>query len=119
MTTPQPPIVKWNDPNAVPEVKLGTEKLYWIAIYSEHSKKEHVFTAHYQNRPLIEDEDGELTPECEDWALENDYDGFISCVGWVKDRAHPDYDHFWELIDFSDQYRLLGWAEFEAPVFTE
>ena len=115
MTNPQKPIVNWNSPETVPNVKLGEEELYWIAVESERGI--FVFSAYYQNRPLITNEDGELLDGCDDWVLSNEYDGEIESVCWVHNRLHLEYDHYWEKINFDHEYKLLGWAEYDTPEF--
>lgn len=116
MTTPQPPIVKWNDPNTVPEVELGTEEKYWIAV--ETKSGINVFEVLYQNRPLLQDEDGDANDECADWALNGEDGGYVSSVGWVQNQAHYEYSDFYVPLGLCEDCKLLGWAEYQAPAFT-
>lgn len=116
MTTPQPPIVKWNDPNTVPEVKLGTEKLYWIAV--KNPMGVYVFTAHYQNRPITTDETGNPVGDCDSWALTSPDGDYVHSVGWVDCKSHSEFDDYYEGLEFNNDYKLLGWAEYHAPEFT-
>lgn len=107
--------VEWNAPEATPEVKKGTEKEFWVAVYSEHSGENRVFIAHYQNRPVDLDDDG--APLADDFLTTPDGEPHHS-VGWVLRTEHEDYDGFYTACQFSEQYRLLGWAEYEPPEFT-
>lgn len=116
MTSQQKPVVIWNNPETVPNVKIGEEELCWIAVESDG--KVFTFSAYYQNRPLITNEDGDLINGCDDWALSNEWDGYIDSVCWVHNRLHTDYDHCWEQIKFDNEYKLLGWAKYETPEFT-
>lgn len=106
--------MKWNLPTVNPDVSLGDEKEFWIAIYSERTNKEHVFIAQYQNRPFDEESDDYL----EDYVLHTPDGDPIDSVGWVTCKEHSDFDNFYEPITFNEQYRLLGWAEYEPPKFT-
>ena len=101
--------LKWNHPEVVPDVKEGTEKLFWIAVYSDYTKKDHVHLAYYQNRPIKEDSD-----DC----LEGPDGETIESVGWVESKEHEYYDSYFLPIHFSEQYRLFGWAKYKPPEFT-
>ncbi|WP_067097851.1 hypothetical protein [Marinomonas atlantica] len=107
MTTPRPPIVKWNAPDTVPEVELGTEKQFWIAVETKHGIT--VFEALYQNRPSVEGED---------WTLIGEDGEYISSVGWVQNQAHYEFADFYVPLGLCENCKLLGWAEYEAPEFT-
>lgn len=107
--------LKWNRPEAIPDVELGCETLFWIAVHLGSSNKQHVFLAHYQNRPVTFDEDGY---PLEDWALTNEDGGEFGSVGWVSRREHNDFDGYYEELTFNDEYKLLGWAEYVPPQFT-
>ncbi|MEO0437901.1 MAG: hypothetical protein AAF098_13430 [Pseudomonadota bacterium] len=104
----------WNEPESIPQVALGTEELYWIAVDSGWTGKIHVFLAHYQNRPY--DPDDEVAAQ-EDWVLVDQDGGYIGSVGWVREKEHDEFNDFYSLIRFSDYYRLLGWAEYTPPEF--
>ncbi|CAK3503995.1 Phage protein [Vibrio crassostreae] len=106
--------IDWQHPLEVPVVEMGTEKEFWIAVYSEQSKRQHVFLAHYQNRPLVHDDDGELIEN--DWYLDG-HGELVDSVGWVEHTRHDEYDNYYTKIGFSEDYRLLGWAEYEPPRF--
>ena len=108
--------VQWNSPDSTPSVDIGTEELFWLAIQSKKSdgtKYIIVRSALYQNRPLIEDEEGFrpgwtlIDPDCE----------HIDSVGWVDVTNHYEFDDFYEPIYFDDYYKLLGWAEYCTPEF--
>ena len=118
MTTPQPPIVEWNAPDTVPEVKLGTEKLFWIAVKAEWNEAPQVFTALYQKRPVIIDDDGELTLGCDNWVLHSPDGDYVDSVGWVENKTTSEFDDYFEAFSFNEHYMLLGWAEYQAPEFT-
>lgn len=112
-----PNAITWYKPEELPEVELGTETEYWIAVQSKYKDKPLVFLALYQNRPLRHDNDGDLIED--DWQIVSpDGDPWHS-VGWVEDKAHCDFDSFYESIDFNDDYQLLGWAEYQPPEFKE
>ncbi|EGR2774142.1 hypothetical protein V6956_004574 [Vibrio parahaemolyticus] len=106
--------IDWQHPLEVPVVEMGTEKEFWIAVYSEQSKRQHVFLAHYQNRPLVHDDDGELIEN--DWYLDGQGE-LVDSVGWVEHTRHDEYDNYYTKIGFREDYRLLGWAEYEPPRF--
>jgi len=97
-------IVSWRSPKTVPEVEVGTEKEYWISIYSAYAGEELTFLAMYQNRPLSEGEE-----------LETPYGEAIESIGWVTCKSHYEFDDFYEEIQFDDKYILTGWAEYTPP----
>jgi len=104
--------LNWNDPEAVPDVELGTERMFIISVYSHHTGKNHEFPAYYQNRPF--DAEKALSVEPPDWTLYND-DEAVNSVGWVELKEHYEYDGFYEGINFNAQYKLMGWSEFKIP----
>lgn len=106
--------VEWNTPESVPDVEKGTEKEFWVAVRSEHAEKDLVLVAHYQNRPLEFDDDGEASG---DFLTTPDGEPHHS-VGWVLRTEHEDFDGFYTAFQFSEKYCLLGWAEYVPPVFT-
>lgn len=111
--------VNWQKPEINPEVELGNEQLFWVAVESTQNKtgepKTFVFLAHYQNRPTPEVEDHDDLP---DWALQTEYGEPVHSVGWVNAQSHHDFDDFYEAIQFSDTYQLLGWADYTPPKFS-
>lgn len=113
------PSVEWNKPELIPSVEKGEMQLFWIAVLSQwnpdQEPKQHVFLAHYVNKPLELDEDGEsiLPDPFED--CDGDY---VSAVGWHDEHNHPDFNGYYEPITFNEQYKLLGWAEYLPPEFT-
>lgn len=115
--TPQKPVVDWNDPKSIPEVELGSQELFWLAVETMHGV--HVFDAYFVNRPIVVNEDGEITRECEDWLL-SDPDGreIVGAVGWHSCKEHSEFDNFYVPLHFRNRYVLLGWAEYETPEFT-
>lgn len=106
----------WQSPETIPAVPVGEEQEFWIAVHSQHSNKTHVYLAQYQNRPANLDEHGEPIGD-EDYYL-IDVDGeYVDSVGWVMNRQHPDFDDYYEKIDFNTDYQLLGWANYQPPTF--
>lgn len=112
--------IKWQSPGSVPDVQLGGEKLFWLAVKSVRGGVEHeaVYLANYLNKPKVYNDKGDLTDECIDWLLTNDWEEEgIDAVGWFDSKAHPDYENWYEPINFNEDYVLLGWAEYNAPPF--
>lgn len=106
--------VNWNNPKSTPDVEKGTEKLCWLAVKAE-SRPPVVFLAHYQNRPLELDEDGEPLDECN--CLSNCDGEYIESIGWVDCKEHYEFDNFYTPLSFNKDYRLLAWAECKTPTF--
>lgn len=118
-------VLNWQKSELIPVVGLGDERLFWVAVEANrvnpHKQRNmietHVvtFLAYYQNRPLQVDSDGEsLDDDC----LVNTDGEPVESVGWVSCKAHYEFDNFYEQLDFNDNYKLLGWAEYTPPVFT-
>lgn len=106
----------WQPPETIPQVPVGTEQEFWIAVHSQHTNKTHVYLAQYQNRPLNLDEHGEQVGD-DDYYLV-DVDGeYVDSVGWVMNRQHVDFDNYYEKINFTSDYQLLGWANYQPPTF--
>lgn len=103
--------LRWNSPDTVPDVPKWTEQEFWIAVASKYTGKTHVFLAQYQNRPLEND------PISDDCLVDCDGE-YIHSVGWVSCQTHVQYDNYYEAMDFSDHWKLLGWAEYTPPEFT-
>jgi hypothetical protein len=113
--------VNLEKPELIPVVNSGCEKEFWVAIKintansqlnSEQSKIV-TFLAQYQNRPYTEgdeDKDG-------DEALVNTDGEYVNSVGWVTCQTHYEFDNYYEIIAFKDNYKLLGWADYTPPVF--
>lgn len=108
--------LNWNSPDKTPEVEIGTEEEFWIAVDSRYSGKTHVFLAYYQNRPLDLDEDG--YPIDEDVCLYDTNSEPIASVRWTHLKEHECYENYYTPIEFSEDYVLLGWAEYQEPKFT-
>ncbi len=106
--------LNWQSPDVVPEIPEGTAKEFWIAVHSEHTSKEHVFLAKYQNKPLRLDDDGDPTV---DWAVCSPEDEWVDAVGWCHCEEHPEVEQYLLPIVFSHT-RLVGWAEYTPPVFS-
>lgn len=111
--------VKWQSPDTVPDVELGGEKEFWIAVKSirDGVEREHTFLANYLNKPKLLDDEGNVTDECVDWLLSNDDESEIEAVGWYESKEHADYSGWYEDITFNENRVLLGWAEYNAPPF--
>jgi hypothetical protein len=111
--------IKWQSPDAVPDVELGGEKEFWIAVKYDHRGVERVstFLACYLNKPKLLDDKGEITDEAADWLLSNDYENDVEAIGWHSSKEHADYACWYESIVFNENYVLLGWAEYTPPPF--
>ena len=115
--------LEWKSPDTVPEVKEAAERLFWLAVEYKRvtphpdSKQTETFTflAFYQNRPIELDDDGE--PTNDDYLVNTDGEPMES-IGWVTDKQHDEFDNYYMPIEFSDHYKLLGWAEYTPPKFT-
>ncbi len=105
--------IKWNNPEVAPDVELGTEKRFWIAVLGRAGGV-FVYDALYQNRPVIID-DNDIQA---DWVV-HDRDGEPHhSVGWVDSIEAEDFDYFHSEIQFTENYKLMGWAEYVKPEFT-
>ena len=111
--------IKWQLPDTTPDVELGGEKGFWIAVKSirDGVEREHTFLANYLNKPKLFNGDGEITDESADWLLSNDDSNEVEAVGWHDSKEHPEYSCWYEPITFNENYILLGWAEYNAPPF--
>ena len=115
--------VEWKAPDSIPEVEKGTQRLLWLAVEvsrpNPHPNTEQTkvitLLAIYQNRPLDLDKEGEsLDDDCL-----VDTDGApLGSVGWVFDKQHYEFDNYYVPIEFNDNYKMLGWAEYTPPAFT-
>jgi len=110
------PQVIWQLPSKTPEVPKGENHLFWIAVQSQWSAGEQprtlVYLANYINKPLELDDDGE--PLDDDCHVNTDGDP-ISAIGWHNQYDHPDFSGYYEPIQFNEQLKLLGWAEYLPP----
>jgi hypothetical protein len=108
---------KWNNPEDVPVIKEGTEKEIWLAVEIDSPKfekpKKITFLAQYQNRPYKEGDEGLHGDD----ALVNTDGEYVNSVGWVTCQSHCEFDNYYELITFNENYKLLGWAEYTSPKF--
>jgi hypothetical protein len=111
-------LIEWKGAGAIPVVSKGAERLFWLAVEVASSDEPKVvtFLAHYQNRPLEQDGDGEFL---NDDYLTNTDGAPIESVGWVSCKEHVEFSNFYEVIKFNDEYKLLGWAEYTPPTFTK
>ena len=110
--------VDWKAPDTLPEIPEGTEEHFWLAVEVTKPNKPveiKTFLGQYQNRPL--NQNAEVPLGDEEPLVNTDGDP-VSSVGWVACQSHYDFDNFYEFINFSDEYKLMGWAEYEAPDFT-
>jgi hypothetical protein len=109
--------LNWQRPETTPEVEKGSELLFWLAVETkapitassiERQKRVHTFLAFYQNRPLdIDDEDCLVGPDGEPH----------ESIGWVLDKQHDYFDSYYMPVEFNDEYKLVGWAEYTPPKF--
>ncbi len=109
--------VLWYKPSITPLVPVGTESLFWIATKRTHNEGEvthNVRLAHYQNRPLEVDSDGE--PTRDDHLVGVDGDA-IESIGWVNDNEHYEFDNYYSPIEFNDKFELVAWAYVHPPAF--
>lgn len=116
---------EWKSPETTPTVKIGEELLFWVAVevnkINPHPQPKLVekrivtFLAYYQNRPLSEIDD---TDDMPDWTLSDECGGYVGSIGWVDNKAHHDFEDFYEPLDFNEHYKLVGWAEHTPPLFT-
>lgn len=111
--------IQWQSPDTVPDVELGGEKEYWIAVKYFRKGVEHeaVYLANYLNKPKLLDDNGDVTDEAADWLLSNDDYSEVEAIGWHSSKEHADYSCWYESIVFNENYVLLGWAEYNAPPF--
>ena len=108
--------IVWIEPDKTPAVPVGTEKLYWLAVEAKaYKNKAFVFLAYYQNRELDLDDEG--LPICDDHLVNIDGEA-IESIGWVERTEHEEFDSYYTKIKFCEDYKLLGWAEYEPPLFT-
>ena len=109
--------IEWQKPTVIPEVKIGDDVEFWIAVETQRPDKPKeiiTFLAIYQNRPLEHDDDGELISD--DYLVTPDGDPHES-IGWVTCKSHYEFDDFYESIEFNEKYKLLGWAVYTPPSF--
>lgn len=116
----QPPVVLWRSPDEVPPVEKFGMGLFWVAVQSQRKPtdkpKHSVFLAYFMNKPLELDSDGESN----DPDPHVDCDGeYVEAIGWHSQYEHYEFSSgFYEPITFCEQYLLLGWAEYEPPVWS-
>ena len=111
--------IKWQSPDTAPDVELGGNEQFWLAVKSiiHGVEREYTFLANYLNKPKLFNDDGEITVESADWLLSNDDSYEVEAVGWHDSKEHPEYSCWYEPITFNENYVLLGWAEYNAPPF--
>lgn len=112
-------IVNWNSPQNTPLVEEGSTKEFWIAVetnYPNREKTRRVFSAQYVNMPVETDDDGE--PNTDNYLVDCDGEP-LSCVGWHSVKDHADFYDYYEPLSFTDEYKLLGWADYIKPEFNE
>ena len=116
------PVVIWNDPIFTPIIPLDSEKTFWVAVLvTRHIQSSNsittsqiVFDAQYVNRPLEIDSDGE--PTNDDHFVSEDGEP-VDAVGWHSVKEHSDFNGYYEPLEFSERFVLLGWAEYQVPEF--
>lgn len=115
------PVVNWQSPELVPQVKVGESETFWIAVqrHGNGASPIYVFDAQYINMPLNyapddihkEDPVGEY---CEDSC------GYpVDTVGWHSTLNHPEYSSYYEPISFDENNVLMGWAKYQKPEFNQ
>lgn len=112
------PVVEWHSPEEIPDVPKNTTKNFWIAVEypTEREDRTLVFTAQYVNMPLELDENGESL-NVEQFV---DHSGDpMEAVGWYDLQVHVDYPEYYDSLDFNENYKLLGWAEYDKPDFSK
>lgn len=115
------PIANWIKPEVLPEVELYEVKTFWVAVKTIRTdragtaiEKQFVFPAQYVNKPLILDGDGDY--ENDDYFVNEDGEP-VSCIGWHSEMDSSEFDGWYPSLPFSDEYILLGWAEYLKPEF--
>lgn len=105
--------ITWMKPDVLPVVELGGDKEFWVAIEAVRPKVGKVvicFLAMYLNKPLILDDE-----EPADYCLVSPCGDAIDAVGWHK--SHYEFEDFYEPLGVSDNYKLLGWAEYNPQEY--
>lgn len=99
----------WNPPGEAPGIKLGNHKKFLLCCENNQGETD-VYSAFYCNYPmnLVSLDDHEF--------YDQNGDPF-DAVGWFNKKMHDSYDTYFEQITFSDQYNLLGWAEYSTTAF--
>ncbi len=112
--------LNWQKSDVIPVVDKGSEKQFWVAveIKGKHLPNDEfvTFLAHYQNRPFDQEAYDKDEHEDDDCLVTLDGE-YVSSVGWVSARSHVEFDNYYEPINFNPDYKLVGWAEYEAPDF--
>ena len=109
-------ILEWKKPCETPIVKRGSEECFWLAVEIKRANKEPsivTFLGQYQNRPY---QNGDEEIYGDEYLVNTDGE-YVDSVGWVTCQSHYEFDNYYELIQFSDTYRLLGWAYYKPPKF--
>jgi hypothetical protein len=104
--------VDWNAPDKPPIVERWNSKQCWIAV--ESAGQVRTSLARYQNYPLEQCEDGCI----DERTMFNEDDEAVNSVGWHVDKSSATNEDLFVEIEFSDTYRLLGWAEYLLPEFS-
>ena len=114
----QAPVVLWHSPNELPQVEKFGSELFWIAVKwrrkTGSEPKVSVFLAHYFNKPLDLDSDGE--PSDPDPHVNPDGE-YVEAIGWHSKYEHYEFSGFYEAISFNENYQMLGWAEYVPPAW--
>lgn len=115
--------VNWNKPDTTPDVKKYDYKEFWIAAerhYPNHEPKVFVHSAFYVNKPLeYAEDDVDFEEPLDEYHFVTSDGEPIECVGWFNCKEHAEFDGYYEPISFNEDYTLLGWAEYETPVFNK
>lgn len=108
---------RWFAPDEIPAVPEGEEVLFWIAVRSisfDGAVLEYTRLAHYQNRPLYLDDDGE--PTVDDHLTNTDGEA-VESIRWVNSTEHEEFENYYTPIHFSDSYELVAWSFLATPDF--
>lgn len=106
--------VEWQNPKKTPEVEVGTETEFWLAVAIKRNNETTVvtFLGQYQNRPYSEGDE-----DYGDEALVECIGEYVNSVGWVTCQPHVEFDNYYEPFTFNEDYDLLGWANYSPPKY--
>ena len=106
------PSVKWNPSCAMPDVAAGGQREFWVVTQSMDEPPK-VDILWWVNKPIQYDADGELMDGCV-----SDHDGNpVKAFGWHRRNPRDGYLDWYDVVNFSEKYKLLNWAELLRPGF--
>ena len=115
------PMVDWQSPDLLPNVKDGDSETFWIAVQRNRNGESpiFVFDAQYINKPLkFDDEDLDQEEPLGDY-LEDSDGRPVEAIGWYSTLSHPEYSSYYEPLSFDKDNVLLGWGEYLKPDFKQ